>query len=145
MEPLSNGQVVYLVLMHWHKQEQTLKLSPIGTVNLVQLSQQHQHVLELLQQQELPQPPLQELPQPPLQELPQPPLQELPQHEQLLLHLIQEVLEHNVLLLMFHQVVVLHQDVTLVVVALVQHVQEQSIDAVRIVGKHVNRFKYIIC
>jgi len=129
MEPLSNGQVLYLVLMHWHKQEQTLKLSPIGTVNLVQLSQQHQHVLELLQQQELP----------------QPPLQELPQHEQLLLHLIQEVLEHNVLLLMFHQVVVLHQDVTLVVVALVQHVQEQSIDAVRIVGKHVNRFKYIIC
>jgi hypothetical protein len=51
MEPLSNGQVLYLVLTHRHKQEQTLMLLPTGIVNLVQLSQQHQHVLELLQQE----------------------------------------------------------------------------------------------
>jgi hypothetical protein len=89
MEPLSNGQVLYLVLTHRHKQEQTLMLLPTGIVNLVQLSQQHQHVLELLQQ---------ELPQPPLQELPQLQQELLQLEQQLQQRLIQEVLEHNVLL-----------------------------------------------
>jgi hypothetical protein len=92
MDHLNSGQVLYLVLTHKHKREQTLMLLPTGLVNLVQLSQQHQHVLELQL------PPLQQLQLPPLQQLQQLEQQLQQLEQQLQQRLIQEVLEHNVLL-----------------------------------------------
>jgi septal ring factor EnvC (AmiA/AmiB activator) len=51
MDHLNSGQVLYLVLTHKLKQEQTLLLSLTGLVNLAQLSHLLQHVLPQLQQQ----------------------------------------------------------------------------------------------
>jgi hypothetical protein len=102
MDHLNSGQVLYLVLTHKLKQEQTLLLSLTGLVNLAQLSHLLQHVLPQLQQQ-LPQlqqqvPQLQQQ----LPQLQQQQLQQPPQQLQPLPVLLEQIVEQHIMSKIVH-------------------------------------------